>query len=323
MGSLGSLGLPSRMVGEEDYIGAARTLRAMTDILGPVAALGLSYGAQVPTNIANPYNRMRNAVVLGSMQLLGEAMLFVEEQSTPVTFQQRWEQLGTRIQQYILPALCLPKLTSGLTMWVSPPYWSESVEAAGRDWPVTGDTARADRVVRDWQDTLPQVKPGWQWIRTARYGSSPVSLGADLKFPWLAALGWLAIGAMTASDIVTFFTETAEAGNATPRPDATPAVDNVERIRTRFERAFIPSVYQPVRAATKIAEDKGGDRTEMFGAMWRVNPYETEPVAPMVWDGTFGFGSSGPAASTSDSWFGPVLVGGAVALMMALLLGGD
>lgn len=316
----GSIGLVRPSVGEEDYLGAARSIRAMTDILGPVAALLQSMEPIAPGNIVGPYNRARNAVIIAGAQLLGEAKSFVYAQSSVASQHERWQQMGTRMLPDLLPAMVLPKITGEWSRWTCPDQWTESVRAWDRDWPVTGPTAWADRIIAAWSDKLPQIETGPRWIFEARYGGGAKALGA-LPVA-VAVIGWLLVGGSAMVDIVDFFTATADAAQAQPQLAATPAIDSVNDIRTKFERAFIPAVYQPVRSAAKIVTAANADQGKMALAMSQTDPY-LEPAAPVIWDGTFGFGSSGSTASASDSWFGPVLVGGAVALMMALLLGGD
>lgn len=322
MTSWGAIGLGQVVVAEEDYIGASRSIANMTDILGPVAALLLRMGSKAPSIVVAPYNRMRNSVVLASAQLLGEAYTFVEAQTTAFTRTRRWTELGIRLERGLLPAFCLPHIEQVWSRTAEPDGWRETVLALGHDWPWFGETDRANEIVEAYAARLPQIRPDGRFVMTARYGGGPVSLG-DIKIAPVV-IGWLIMGAWAIIDSIGLFTSTSDDVRANPLPIVTPAVDTVNGVRDRFERSFMPAVYQPVRAAAKIVARTGGEPEATATEMYGINPIDTEPALSGSWDGTFGFGGTVPAPPESEGFgWGSALLVGAAALLLAVLVMGD
>ena len=322
MTSWGAIGLGQIVVAEEDYLGAARSIGNMADILGPVAALLLQMGPRAPSAIVAPYNRMRNSVVLASAQVLGEAYTFVEAQTTVFTRVQKWAELGMKLERGLLPAFVLPNIEQVWSRAAEPDAWRETVPALGHDWPWFGETDRADEIVEAYADRLPQVRHDGRYVLSARYGGGPVALG-DIKIV-PALVGWIIMGAWLLVDTIRLFTSASDNVRTSPLPTVTPAVDTVNNLRDRFERSFMPAVYQPVRAAAKIVARTGGEPEATATAMYGIDPATTEPVLGGTWDGTFGFGGTAPPSSEESSvgWGSALLVGGA-ALLLAILMMGD
>jgi hypothetical protein len=316
----GFIGLGTPTVAEEDYLGAARSLRAMVDILGPVAALLLQMGARAPSILVRPYNRMRDQVILHAMQLLAEARTFVESSGTIVTRTDRWVALGTRLEPDLLPALILPTITTEWLPMSAPPFWNETTAPVGEHWRWSSPTELANRAIAGYTGQLPTIVPNAGFVINARYGSGSLPTASK----WIGALiPWIIYGAWEIGKTIVLFSSAADVGTSNPPSDVTPAVDAVATLRRRFEQGFMAAIYQPIRAAAKILSRTGG-ATELTGsAMYETDPRATEPPLPAVWDGTFGFGNvTGPNESTSSGWTGPLLVGGAVALAV-LLMSGD
>lgn len=322
MTSWGAIGLGQIVVAEEDYIGASRSIANITDVLGPVAALLLRMGPRAPSILVAPYNRMRNSVVLASAQLLGEAYTFVETQTTPFTRIQRWTELGIRLERGLLPAFCLPHITQVWSRAAEPDGWRETVPALGHDWPWFGETDRANEIVEAYADKLPRIRPDGRFVMTARYGGGSVALG-DIKIA-PAVVGWLVMGVWTIVQTISLFTSASDDVRAHPLPIVTPAVDTVNRVRDRFERSFMPAVYQPVRSAAKIVARTGGEPEATATEMYGINPFLTEPALSGSWDGTFGFGGAAPAETDGEAFgWGSALLVGAAALLLAVLVMGD
>ena len=321
------LGQSVPTVGEEDYVGAARSIRAMVDVLGPVAALCLGLGDVAPPRIVGPYNRMRDRVMATAIALLGEARSFIESQSLYWGVESAWRRMLTRLEPSIAEVFVLPRIrrewSVGGPAGAPPSAWREAAPAS-EPFSATLDRAWNELIEAGLAGRMPSVQPGHRWIFLVRYGSGGASLeGAGKSLGWIGPAFWL-IGWWSMDTKLTLLDASSLVASRVEWGDVTPAIDRVTLLRQRFEASFVPATYKPIRAAALAAEAAGTSTAKLYALMAEANP-EDQPAMPVPWDGTFGFGAAyAPAvAEAPSSWVGPILVGVAGALVAVLIGGGD
>lgn len=321
------LGQSVPTVGEEDYVGAARSIRAMVDVLGPVAALCLGLGDVAPPRIVRPYNRMRDRVMATAIALLGEARSFIESQSLFWGVEGNWRRMLTRLEPSIAAVFVLPRIRREWS-WrgpagALPSAWREAAPAS-EPFSATLDRVWNELIEAGLAGRMPSVRPGHRWIFLARYGSGGASLeGGGKGLGWIGTVFWIT-GAWEFNHRLLTVDFASRVSEMIDWGDITPAIDRVTLLRQRFEASFVPAIYQPIRAAALAAEAAGTSTAKLYALMAEANP-EDQPAMPVPWDGTFGFGAAyAPAvAEAPSSWVGPILVGVAGALVAMLIGGGD